>query len=586
MSAERSKEKKIILRKLVNSGINITPPLLDIILELDDPVKNLNLIIKESSFIASFKSHLTEDILLQLSNTEIKRVLKRKVINPEKMPAISQKIKDTKIIINSFKEISTKKSSSSFAGEINQFPEVIQKLKQKKKLSLDTQKNKYIASIISYESTKSNTSFKPVAEEYDSQFEILKDPTGKIYTNGGYNDFYDLTINKFRRLQKLIRKRPEVQNFDNISNILRLSNQAEVSLVGLVNKYRKTKNGNFFLTLEDLTGLINVIIREDVENQDNTKLAEKTIGDQMVYIKGTYRPGEQGKKGIIFVNYITKIDIPQDYNPNKSDDPLSIALISDIHIGSKEFAEKLWNRFINFLRGKIGNKNQRERAGRIKYIIINGDLVDGIGIYPSQKNDLKIIDIYNQFNMASKLLSEIPDYIKIFYSSGNHDPVRVAIPRPAVPKKYSSGLIDIGVTCIGNPSIIKTHNVNTLVFHGDSILDLNMLIPTLQNNKAAESMKEFLKCRHMAPTFGKKTQIAPLNRDWLVIDKIPDIFHTGHIHINDMGVYNNITLVNSGCFQSQTDFMKSLGIIPTPGILSTIELDTLKGRQMDLKIYS
>ena len=586
MSAERSKEKKIILRKLVNSGINITPPLLDIILELDDPVKNINLIIKESSFIASFKSHLTEDILLQLSNAEIKRVLKRKVINPEKMPAISQKIKDTKIIINSLKEISTKKSSSSFAGEINQFPEVIQKLKQKKKLSLDTQKNKYIASIISYESTKSNTSFKPVAEEYDSQFEILKDPTGKIYTNGGYNDFYDLTINKFRRLQKLIRKRPEVQNFDNISNILRLSNQAEVSLVGLVNNYRKTKNGNFFLTLEDLTGLINVIIREDVENQDNTKLAEKTIGDQMVYIKGTYRPGEQGKKGIIFVNYITKIDIPQDYNPNKSDDPLSIALISDIHIGSKEFAEKLWNRFINFLRGKIGNKNQRERAGRIKYIIINGDLVDGIGIYPSQKNDLKIIDIYNQFNMASKLLSEIPDYIKIFYSSGNHDPVRVAIPRPAVPKKYSSGLIDIGVTCIGNPSIIKTHNVNTLVFHGDSILDLNMLIPTLQNNKAAECMKEFLKCRHMAPTFGKKTQIAPLNRDWLVIDKIPDIFHTGHIHINDMGVYNNITLVNSGCFQSQTDFMKSLGIIPTPGILSTIELDTLKGRQMDLKIYS
>jgi len=586
LSAERSKEKKIILRKLVNSGINITPPLLDIILELDDPVKNINLIIKESSFIASFKSHLTEDILLQLSNAEIKRVLKRKVINPEKMPAISQKIKDTKIIINSLKEISTKKSSSSFAGEINQFPEVIQKLKQKKKLSLDTQKNKYIASIISYESTKSNTSFKPVAEEYDSQFEILKDPTGKIYTNGGYNDFYDLTINKFRRLQKLIRKRPEVQNFDNISNILRLSNQAEVSLVGLVNNYRKTKNGNFFLTLEDLTGLINVIIREDVENQDNTKLAEKTIGDQMVYIKGTYRPGEQGKKGIIFVNYITKIDIPQDYNPNKSDDPLSIALISDIHIGSKEFVEKLWNRFINFLRGKIGNKNQRERAGRIKYIIINGDLVDGIGIYPSQKNDLKIIDIYNQFNMASKLLSEIPDYIKIFYSSGNHDPVRVAIPRPAVPKKYSSGLIDIGVTCIGNPSIIKTHNVNTLVFHGDSILDLNMLIPTLQNNKAAECMKEFLKCRHMAPTFGKKTQIAPLNRDWLVIDKIPDIFHTGHIHINDMGVYNNITLVNSGCFQSQTDFMKSLGIIPTPGILSTIELDTLKGRQMDLKIYS
>ena len=45
MNAERSNEKKIILRKLMNSGINITPPILDIILELDDPVKNINLII-------------------------------------------------------------------------------------------------------------------------------------------------------------------------------------------------------------------------------------------------------------------------------------------------------------------------------------------------------------------------------------------------------------------------------------------------------------------------------------------------------------------------------------------------------------
>ena len=48
--------------------------------------------------------------------------------------------------------------------------------------------------------------------------------------------------------------------------------------------------------------------------------------------------------------------------------------------------------------------------------------------------------------------------------------------------------------------------------------------------------------------------------------------------------YNNIILANSGCFQSQTDFMNSLGIHPTPGILSIIDLDSLKGTQLDLKI--
>ena len=96
-------------------------------------------------------------------------------------------------------------------------------------------------------------------------------------------------------------------------------------------------------------------------------------------------------------------------------------------------------------------------------------------------------------------------------------------------------------------------------------------------------MEELLKCRHLAPIYGKKTQIAPTNTDWLVIDKIPDIFHTGHIHINDTGKYRNVTLINSGCFQSQTEFMSSFGIQPTPGIVPIIELDTLNWYELNLK---
>ncbi|MCK4780550.1 MAG: metallophosphoesterase, partial [Candidatus Lokiarchaeota archaeon] len=369
------------------------------------------------------------------------------------------------------------------------------------------------------EGSKSTIRFKPIAKDVESNFKILKDPTGKLYTNGDFEDFYDLTIDKFNKLRNLMRKRPEVLSANNINNILRLTNKVEVSVIGMVNQIRKTKNKNFFLTIEDLTGVINVIVRKDSENQENVKLTNRTLNDQMIYIEGTYNPGERSKRGVIFCNYISKIDIPKDYEPNKSSDPLSIALISDTHIGSKEFEEKLWNRFIEFLNGKIGNKNQRERAGRIKYIVINGDLVDGIGVYPKQKSDLIISDIYKQFEEATKVLSNIPEYIKIFYSSGNHEPVRNAIPRPAVPKKYSSDLINSGITCIGNPSLIQTHSVNTLVFHGDSLLDLNMLIPGLENKKPVETMKELLLCRHLAPIYGKKTQIAPTNKDWLVIDK-------------------------------------------------------------------
>ena len=167
--------------------------------------------------------------------------------------------------------------------------------------------------------------------------------------------------------------------------------------------------------------------------------------------------------------------------------------------------------------------------------------------------------------------------------SGNHEPVRNAIPRPAVPKKYCEDLINLGIKCLGNPSLIKTHNVNTLVYHGESMHDMNRLIHDLDINKPIETMKEFLICRHLAPIFGGKTQIAPLKNDLLVLDKIPDIFHTGHMHINGMGKYRNVTLVNSGCFQAQTDFMRSFGITPTPGIVPIIELDSLNYFPLDFK---
>ena len=83
LKAENTEVKQIIVKKLVNSGINITPSLLDFILTLDNPLNKINLIIKDSSFIASFKSHLTENILNKISNEEIKKIVKRKLVKKE-----------------------------------------------------------------------------------------------------------------------------------------------------------------------------------------------------------------------------------------------------------------------------------------------------------------------------------------------------------------------------------------------------------------------------------------------------------------------------------------------------------------------
>jgi len=584
LKPEISEQKQVVLKKLVNSGINISPKMLECVLNLENPSKNINLLIKETTFIPSFKSHLTETIIHEISNKELQKTLKRAFPNSPSLPpkngAQSEVtgVLDESIAENVKPEFDPVKTEqmikTSLPEEINQV--IPNSSLIKKPLVLKKE-----AGI--HESTNSAFKFRPVAKDHDFQIEIISDPTGKLHTNGAYEDFYGLTLDKYNKLRNLMKKRPEANSATNINNIHRLSNSVEISTMGLVEKVHQTKKGNFLLSLEDLTGKISVLIQNDSKNLEYINIIERTFNDQMLFVKGSYNPGENGRKGIIFANYISKIDIPTNFRPNLSPDPLSIALISDTHIGSKEFEEDIFKRFLKFLNGKSNNKILRENAGRIKYLVINGDLIDGIGIYPNQKEDLVLSDIFKQFKKAAELLAEIPDYIKVFYVSGNHEPVRNAIPRPAVPKKYCEDLINLGIKCLGNPSLVKTHNVNTLIYHGESMHDINRLIHDLDINKPIETMKEFLICRHLAPVFGEKTQLAPIDNDLLVLNKIPDIFHTGHIHINGMGKYRNVTLVNSGCFQAQTDFMRSFGIIPTPGIVPIIELDSLNYFQLDFK---
>ncbi len=78
-------------------------------------------------------------------------------------------------------------------------------------------------------------------------------------------------------------------------------------------------------------------------------------------------------------------------------------------------------------------------------------------------------------------------------------------------------------------------------------------------------MYHLLKKRHVAPQFGGHTRLAPEERDYLVIEDVPDIFHTGHVHKLGFGKYHNVLAINSGCWQAQTDFQKSVNIDPDAG---------------------
>lgn len=399
--------------------------------------------------------------------------------------------------------------------------------------------------------------FKPLAAEIQEDIEVEFDPTEKIKSQGNVEDFLSYFRDRFNKLRKLFIKRRDLKNIVTSKTVFNRGKKENISLIGLVSSKNETKSGNILIELEDLEGKVNVIIPS--RKPELIKKASKVLLDQVICIEGTIN------NGFIIADNILWPDVSTQHMPHRAKEHIRAALISDTHAGSKQFLEDCFMKFIRWLQGKVGNGKQREIAGQVKYVIIAGDLVDGIGVYPNQEEELKIKDVYEQYEMLSKYLEMIPEYIKIIAIPGNHDATRQAVPQPAIPENYARPLYDLSnVIMLGNPTKIKLHGVRFLVSHGRSIDDLISDVPNLPKNNPAEAMKLLLKSRHLAPQFGK-TPIAPETTDWMIIDEPPDVFHAGHVHVNGQANYRNVTIINSGTWQDQTSFQKSIGLIPTPG---------------------
>jgi DNA polymerase II small subunit len=257
--------------------------------------------------------------------------------------------------------------------------------------------------------------------------------------------------------------------------------------------------------------------------------------------------------------------------------PVYAVLTSDMHVGSTKFQREAFSRFILWLNGKYGNEQMKEIASHVKYVLIAGDIVDGVGIYPNQVRELAIRDVYKQYRLAAKYIEQIPDYIRVIIIPGNHDVPRKALPQPAISNEYLETLQESrSVHSLGDPCYLGLHGVEVLMYHGRSLDDVISTAPGMSNNNPEKAMRLLLQSRHLAPIYGGKTTLSPETRDSLVIERVPDIFHAGHIHALGYCNYRGVLIVNSGGWQEQTDYMQRLGFTPTPGKVPVINLQTLE----------
>lgn len=357
---------------------------------------------------------------------------------------------------------------------------------------------------------------------------------------------------RFERLRTMLVEKDRA-NIVSLSTAKGMPPGSEVKTIAMISKISVSPVKKYMvLDIEDSVSSGRAL--SSVINQD-------LLPDQVVIIKGR-KSGDA-----IFINDIILPDITiKDTMP--SDIPDSYALfLSDVHIGSKLFAKEPMELFIRWINGDV--EEYAEIAKKVRFLVINGDLVDGVGVYPGQEKELTIKDLGAQYEALYKILDRIPKNIKLIIAQGNHDATHIAEPQPRLDPAFASKMYELqNATFLSNPyqvnlsigaikrSLLGYHGFS-LTYYANSIAKYNKMEP----DDIAAIMKIQLKSRHLAPTHGS-TQIMPLPRDYLVIDETPDIYATGHIHKALASKYKETVLINSSCWQYQTSYQKKYGIEP------------------------
>lgn len=393
-----------------------------------------------------------------------------------------------------------------------------------------------------------------------SEIKVLSEPTSKITSGEGVKGYNALFSSRFNKFKRIISDRPESRMLKSAASVKTAKSDDDIYVCGLVTT-RNIERNITKLILEDPSGSFEGIIFD----KELQKTANTLLMDQFVMVRISI-----GKNSGYIIKDLILPDIP-DQAKNKSESEAYAVFLSDLHIGSKYFMEEEFSEFVSWL------SSPDPVARKIRFVLIGGDVVDGVGIYPNQDKELVCQTIQEQLKKTEDLIDKIPKNVKIIIMPGNHDPGRRALPQPAIPKKYNSGLWEReNVVMVGNPAMVSLNGVKIMMFHGQSIDDIVKTTPGLSYDKPTNVMRHLLRARHLSPIYGSQTPIAPEVEDLLVIEDIPDIFHVGHVHRAELDMYKGVLLVNSGSWQKQTPFQASVGMTPNPGIAIMVNLKTFQ----------
>ncbi|MEK6902305.1 MAG: metallophosphoesterase [archaeon] len=399
---------------------------------------------------------------------------------------------------------------------------------------------------------------KPIGAEYSANYKILHhlNYSGSSDSKGKALDFLKLFQDKYTFLSGELKNRGYQPK--SLGKVDRQGRDTEFDLIVMISEKKLTKNGHVLMTVEDLEGHGKALI--PASDEELVRKAKRLTDDDVIGIKVKLaRTGE-----LLIVKDFSWPDLPQ-RKPKTSEIDLGMIITSDIHIGSRLFLRDWWEKFIEWTNGKVGSEKEKERVGKLKYLVIAGDNVDGIGVYPNHLPELEVKDIYEQYNQFQNYLLQLPEHLEIFITPGNHDPCRWHDPQPPVIKEFVPQLYgQKNIHFLPSPSWVEIEDQKTLIYHGSGLIG-GMFAMNIPPTKPEEVIKELLIKRDLMSVYGTKHPYAPEPRAYMLVRELPDVYIGGDNHHNGYAQYRGTTIINNGCWQTTSAYAASKGFINTPG---------------------
>ena len=161
---------------------------------------------------------------------------------------------------------------------------------------------------------------------------IIERQIQKSMSDGKLESFVSLFNDRFKNLSKLVRREPFMR--DAVRDTSNLSPDEENKIIGMVADIQTFNNGRTRVTLEDRGGRINVMLQESSEENLNL------IMDEVIGVSG--KLSRQGN--VLFVNSpIVRPHLGRYREVSRAEEPHIALFISDVHLGSGTFQEKVWD---------------------------------------------------------------------------------------------------------------------------------------------------------------------------------------------------------------------------------------------------